>query len=211
MTAGKCILGHSSGDKCIWVKWDFAGSDTSHLVSQIPKVCQHMQQTQQVWKEVSVYHFQSIQIFLFTTVTFPSFHFNSYHRTIHLCHIWKQSIVFCFSLMCLLVQCIICLESRILTPLPKRRSNRSVFWFVHKTDSLWYWSWSKNLDYCDNDGYHLNTSVCFPQKQIHIFVLLSSLGDGETTANQECEIALSYSTSYDLVMSSNTWYCIFKV
>ncbi len=129
--------------------------------------------------------------------------YNLYHNcgTVSLCHIWKQRIVLCFNLLCLLVQGIICDETRILcqkfSQISRCSSNRCIFRFGHNVDSQWYWSGSKTLILVTMLGIiMLKTSACFPQRHIHIFLLFRSLGDKETTTNQECEIALSYITSY---------------
>lgn len=58
-TVGKCILGHFPDGGWKWVKWDFAGCATSHLMSQIEKCVNTDSRHCKEGEDVSVYLFLS--------------------------------------------------------------------------------------------------------------------------------------------------------
>ena len=63
-TAGKCLLGHFPDGGWKWVKWDFAGCDASHLMSQIEKCVNTDSRHCKEGEDVSVYLFLSICTFV---------------------------------------------------------------------------------------------------------------------------------------------------
>ena len=137
-TAGKCLLGHFPDGGWKWVKWDFAGCDASHLMSQIEKCVNTDSRHCKEGEDVSVYLFLSICTFV------PYFKQKC---------VFRLSFIVPFGSWC-------CVETTVLNS-----AKTSLSYHMYQESHTLIWaqnSGGKSLDICDDAGYYLNTSVYFP-------------------------------------------------
>lgn len=207
----KCISGQSPGSKCKWVKWDFAGSHRSHLVSRIAKVCQHRRRARAHTAGRIRMSVQSISIFSFhpNDIFLSQIYFYHTDRTTNWCHILKPRFVSTFvEFIVPFGEDVILGKSRSLTSFPKLHSVIVVLHHFVCALIQAQRSGSKNIYSSDRRGYCHFQFIFHTSKSTIRFLFAAIRG---TATNQECKTTLSHIQRIFLETSSNTWYCVLSV